>query len=179
MGFLGFTILFFSLSESFHVLYVFFYTTKRFKEFSSVIWSVYIIQKLLLDVIFTSVHVFVLRSITKTLTESGNFLRSLNPTDNIKKRLKAISDILKFNKVLLFLQVLVPLFEVIKLSFSFAVGAGLCSNCDLGKLAVGEFIVNEIQNALGAVQSIVFALIHFRFMRIFSCKRNNDGTNDE
>ena len=169
-----FTIFIVYATESLHILDDFLYTDRKYQKFVGVIFSGFMVLKLLLDVIFTSVHVFVLRSISKTLTESANFLRSLNPTDNIMKRIIAIADILKFNQALLFLQVSLPLFEIIRLSVLLGIWAGTCSNCS--GLALAFFILDCIQNNLGAVQSTVFALIHLRYMRIFSCGRQNNET---
>ena len=173
--FLVFTLLLVCATESLHILDDFFYADRRFKNLFKVIWSSYLVIKLSLDAIFTSVHLFVLRSITKTLTESDVFLRSLNPTENIKKRLIAISGILKFNRVLLFLQLSVPLFEIIKL-LSFVVRIGFCSRCNSSKLSVAYFVLDGVKNMLGAFQSTVFAFIHLRFMTVFSCKRENNAT---
>ena len=176
--FLVFALSFVYATESLHILDEYFYTDtknliKGFKAFSGVLFIGHSVLKLLLDAFCTSVHVFVLRSITKTLTESKNFLRSLNPTKNIKQRLMAISGILKFNRVLLFLQVVVPLFQVIKSTSGMWVV--YCSNCDYRTLAIAYFVLDSIYNIVGAVQSTVFAFIHIRFMTIFSCKREQNA----
>ena len=150
-----------------------FLSTHRFYlENHEVIWGCQIALKFSMLVFFTSLHAFVLRSIAKTLTDAAKFLGSLYSTENIKKRLDAILRIKRFNMALFLLQIVVPLFDLLRMSIVLLT-TFYCKQCDTIRMVTTDVtIVESARIVFAAAQAIIFAIIHLVLLKIFSlsCK---------
>ena len=116
----------------------------------------------------TSLHIYILRSISQELNQTVRFLSTLPETEAIKGRFNAITRIKKFNFSLFVLQVVLPAFKILRQGLRIAIVA-TCSTCDLGSyMMIDTLFLVSIEMTLKAFQSIGFALIHIKYLKAFS-----------
>lgn len=126
--------------------------------------------KLITLVTSFTVHLCAVKLMSKRLTKSEDFLKTLSDShESVKTRLLKIGNIKKFNTILLVLQSLAPgIQELGNISVATYI---TCASCDFHFLAWLEPIFFALQNLCFMIKisfSIIFVFIHFKFMKGYS-----------